>query len=413
MPSILDYVGQIFKRKPNKELRELSEAIDEHLRIAAQDLDSLSDQYSIPKAGGEWLEEWGSWFNVYKEIGEQDNEYRGRILSTVSTPKNTIPAIKQAVATYLSSYYNAVVDPSQVNIYEPYTNLMKYSESKSKYSGDDKYPDEMYWRTNVISIVIPYGATEGLKKLLETIKPAGLRIRFDVQLVPEPQNPGSGIPEPVEMNTMIPIEYMFITRDMAAQGTDGFYHPFMDNLIKYSGTKNLRMYYELELGSEQIIDMISMLSTEAQYEVLLWLLYAYPDPVLITESLLSYYLAADVSWDYQGIVETDLSINLQSLDMGDTLSPAEFILVEAQRYLKIIFPDHFPSSRELELWLSLVLGSDMNPSYEYHIDQLLNYNDDEYNIKLSPAYTLAEMGDVPLSEPCWINGATQIDIITP
>jgi hypothetical protein len=244
---ILKNMSRIFKRNPSKALSTVAGAIDDSLNKTLSDLDDLELQYKISTAGGEWLDEWGSWFNVYREVDEQDNEYRGRILSMVSTPKNTIPAIKQAVATYLSSYYGITIDPNQVEVYEPYTHIIKYSVLGNTYSTEYKYSDSQFYRTNVISIIIPYGATSGLKQVLQTIKPAGLRVVFNVQLVPE--IPEGGVAAPVDMVGMKIIkEDTMINRDTLALGMDSFFHPFSNGLIYYSGVRNLRNWYENELG---------------------------------------------------------------------------------------------------------------------------------------------------------------------
>lgn len=411
MANILEYVGRVFKRKPDKPLKEIAKAINDSLNMASDDLDALNDEYKIPTSGGEWLEEWGSWFNVYKDIGETDNEYRGRILSTVSTPKNTIPAIKQAVATYLSSYYGVKIGASQIDIYEPYTNLIKYSEAKSTYSGDDRYPDSLFWRTNVISIIIPYGATQGLKQVLETIKPAGLRIQFDVQLVPEPENPGSGIPEPVLLNTMIPIESVKIFRNMQVIGTDGFFHPFMDS-IKYSGVKNVTVLNVISLQRP----MVQLLSPVKVFDMTSYLRYfgkAKMGEIKAKYSSKISFLSKALSTN--GFSETKvksysfLSLNNRT-DMKPEAEPKDHIRISNPRKASILFPSYFPSGRMLGIRLGGVPPLDIKATYDQSIVYSLNYNDDEFNIKLSSAYTLSEIGDAPLSKPCWINGATDIQI---
>lgn len=351
MANILDHVGRVLKRKPTKALKGISEAINQSIDLAVVDLDDLKKEYTIASATGEWLDEWGSRFNVYRELNESDVSYRARIPAIVATPRNTIPAIKQAVASYLSTYYDTVVTPSQVSIYEPYTNVIKYSNINSAWSGDDKYPDGLFWRSNVISIIIPYGATAGLKQVLHTIRPAGLRIRFDIQLVPDREDPNSTLPEPVLANTMIPTEYIQLGFNSLVIGTDGFFHPFMDGQIRYSGKKNLYSMPVITLAPAKPLPMLS--------------------PVNVFGS------------------RRDLEMVIQ-VPFGGVI-PRESIVIDSPKY---------------------VPPSDITPIYETSTSIQLNYNDDEFNFRISSAYTIAEIGDLPLSQACWQNGGAQIDITT-
>jgi hypothetical protein len=380
--------------------------IDRGLNTALDNLVELEKQYDIGTAEGAELDEWGSWFNVYRDLNELDNEYRGRILSTVSTQKNTIPAIRQAVATYLSAFYGVRVEPSDVKIYEPYTNIIKYSDINSAYSTDDKYPDALFYRSNVISIIIPYGATEGLKKLLQTIRPAGLKVVFDVQLVPErpdPSNPGS---QPVDATHMVPNENVVISRYLKAVGTDGFFHPFMNGITKYSGTRNLYSWIELQLGGA-LVQLLSPVQIITQSEFEYMLQVSYPDPVIYPLNELDFYTKAMIG-DTHVTVGKELFIYSKS--QGTAVVPNEHL--ELEKWTMLHWPDVkiYSGNRELEVSGGLPVLGDITPVYDQYMSVSPYYNDDEFNIKLSSAYTIAEIGDVPLNRATWINGPIDIEI---
>jgi hypothetical protein len=281
----------------------------------------------------------------------------------------------------------------------------------SAYSSDDKYPDEFLYRSNVIVIVIPYGATQGLKQLLETIKPAGLKVLFDVQLVPEV--PEGTHPGPVDFIGMKIIEEKTdISQYNTLIGIDGFFHPHMEGMMKYSGVKNLDPGYFVEL--HRTLQMLSPVSLQSYYENILQMITG-PEailPVPVTE--IGHYLEALGSDGYADsmvpIYDNEISYAPPKVIMYGA-EPSDMVEIEAPRYALLVGVDHIPTSRDIELSLGIALAGDVTATYEGNILYFLNYNDDSFNIKLGSGAKLVDIGDVPLNQPSWVTGPVQIEIL--
>ncbi|WCS68514.1 hypothetical protein Goe16_01000 [Bacillus phage vB_BsuM-Goe16] len=168
---IIDRLHQIFNRRSVGDLKHVTDALDQSLNRLSDDLKNLDLQYVIKTATGDWLDEWGSWFNVNRGSNETDEEYRKRILAVVTKPKNTIPALLDAI----KSYYN--YDPDlKVWIYEPYVNVRRFSISD--FSGPDKFTDGYYYRRNIVDIHLNRSIDPMLIKILLKLKSAGVRLYF-------------------------------------------------------------------------------------------------------------------------------------------------------------------------------------------------------------------------------------------
>ncbi|APZ82330.1 baseplate protein [Bacillus phage vB_BsuM-Goe2] len=168
---IIDRLHQIFNRRSTGDLKHVTDALDQSLNGLSDDLKNLDLQYVIKTATGDWLDEWGSWFNVNRGSEETDEEYRKRILAVVTKPKNTIPALLDAIR----SYYN--YDPNlKVWIYEPYVNVRRFSISA--FSGPDKFTDGSYYRRNIVDIHLNRSVDPVLIKILLKLKSAGVKLYF-------------------------------------------------------------------------------------------------------------------------------------------------------------------------------------------------------------------------------------------
>mgnify|MGYP001080287604 CR=1 FL=1 len=168
---IIDRLHQIFNRRSTAELKHVTDAMDNSFDTLTEDLRNLDLQYVITTATGDWLDEWGSWFNVSRKANESDADYRKRILAVVTKPKNTIPALLDAIR----SYYD--YDPNlKVWIYEPYENIRRFSISD--FSGPDKFTDDKYYRRNIVDIHLNRSIDPALIKILLKLKSAGVGLYF-------------------------------------------------------------------------------------------------------------------------------------------------------------------------------------------------------------------------------------------
>jgi hypothetical protein len=183
MGKLIYKLGSMFSKHPVGDLKHITDAIDNTLEMTSQDIAFLDLEYNIATSTGYCLDEWGSWFGVYRKIMESDASVRYRIMSKVVRPTTTIPALQLAV----SGYYNEVLgseiyQPSDIPILEPYT-LLKTFSGKGGFSGRHRYPDDGLYRYNVIQITVPDNPTEELIRIINDTKACGIKVYYTVKQV--------------------------------------------------------------------------------------------------------------------------------------------------------------------------------------------------------------------------------------
>lgn len=159
----------------------LVDAIFKALVIGKDGLDDSKLEMALLTASGDWLNFWGATFGIYRIYGESDDDYRKRIIEEVIALKDTIPALKQATSHYLDVYKNVKIDPTDINIFEPWTELLVLN-TRGTLNGDARLMSEDYWRYAVIDISLPNSEliTPDLIEYLSTKKAAGVRIKFSI-----------------------------------------------------------------------------------------------------------------------------------------------------------------------------------------------------------------------------------------
>jgi hypothetical protein len=172
----------LYKVNLNKSNEVHSTVIDvifKALIMANDDLNQARLEMAINTATGSWLDYWGDFFNIPRERKESDEQYSARIIQETIEPKVTLNAIKRATARWLNRKNNTKYTQKDINIFEPWKYLLKYSQ-RGLLSGNAKMTDSEYWRYGVIEVSIP--DTESLSfelmSYLNTIKAAGVQIFY-------------------------------------------------------------------------------------------------------------------------------------------------------------------------------------------------------------------------------------------
>ncbi len=142
---LLDKLTSVFTKNSNSEVGYLSGAIDDSTSKVVTQMADMDNQSAIPTATGEWLDSWGTRFNVPRNTGESDDNYRTRILSSVTNQTSTIPALIAAVK-------RALGDDTIVTAEETYQDLRVFNVST--YSGTGNYQDSDTFRLGVVKIII-------------------------------------------------------------------------------------------------------------------------------------------------------------------------------------------------------------------------------------------------------------------
>ena len=119
----------------------------------------------------EWVDHWGSYFNLPRFSGEPDELYKQRILWEITRPKQTIQGIKELIIRYTGLSENEII------IFEPFTQL-KPTDFGAETDITRVYGWE-YWTWAVIDIHIPLQFSFELsRKIQETTKAYGIKIVF-------------------------------------------------------------------------------------------------------------------------------------------------------------------------------------------------------------------------------------------
>ena len=119
----------------------------------------------LDTADDEWLDYWGSWLGLHRYSWEKDNDYRKRLKGHVLHQRNTINAIRQAVAEFLKT------NMSNIYIYEPYRDMMIYNSSKwNTY----KFYPSTYYRYAVIDVEIDAPINNVVSEVINLFRPAGV-----------------------------------------------------------------------------------------------------------------------------------------------------------------------------------------------------------------------------------------------
>lgn len=189
--SILNKLASFFNRRDKGDLKLFTEVVDGKLKVAGDDISLLELEYNLRTATGEWLDEWGSWFGVYRGMDEDDDSYRYRILTSLARATGTIPAILASVLEYYEvTYGKDKYNKEDITILEPYTLLKKFSEC-GDFSGIHRYPDGTFYRHHTLEITIPESVTPELREMVEKTKAAGIKVYYNISQSNLPSEDGS------------------------------------------------------------------------------------------------------------------------------------------------------------------------------------------------------------------------------
>lgn len=141
-------------------------------------------QSSLKTSTGEFLDEYGEFFGVYREGGEvEDETYRERIIEKVNIPRGTNDSIKRAVRSYLKR--NTV----GIEVYEPWEDIFYLNNGGSTLNGKHKMQGE-YYQFAVIDVYIGTPFEQDIVNIIDEYKPAGVKlyVTYDPNLSPiEPE----------------------------------------------------------------------------------------------------------------------------------------------------------------------------------------------------------------------------------
>lgn len=172
--SIKDYLHPLWKKtlevtsNPNKSTvlnNAILTAVDTELTaVEEKTIKSKLDSY-LDTATGEWLDFWGSWFGVKRKLNWDDATYRKRIKHHVTHARDTVQAIRDALADFLNT------NKGNIKIYEPYNDI--FITNYSNLNGKDHLMGGYYYYCIIdIRISVPYDT--GIVDIINWFRPAGV-----------------------------------------------------------------------------------------------------------------------------------------------------------------------------------------------------------------------------------------------
>ena len=187
MGNFLKHIHPLLRRKKSdKDYEDVNYAIinslETELTEVEKDTINSKAESSLKTATGEFLDTWGDWFNVVRREGEQDKEYRERIIKYFLLKRGTNNAIIDALRDYLNDY------ESEITIYEPFKDI--FYTNKSDLNGKDHLMGE-YYRFAIIDITIGRRFPLDIIEIINQFKPAG--VKFYLTYDGSSNLPGDGI----------------------------------------------------------------------------------------------------------------------------------------------------------------------------------------------------------------------------
>lgn len=187
MGNFLKHIHPLLRRKKNeKDYEDVNYAIinslETELTEVEKDTINSKAESSLKTANGEFLDTWGDWFNVVRREGEQDKEYRERIIKYFLLKRGTNNAIIEALRDYLNDY------ESEITIYEPFKDI--FYTNKSDLNGKDHLMGE-YYRFAIIDITVGRRFPLEIIDIINQFKPAG--VKFYLTYDGSSNLPGDGI----------------------------------------------------------------------------------------------------------------------------------------------------------------------------------------------------------------------------
>lgn len=128
------------------------------------DLYSSKLETYLETAEERWLDYWGRWLGLHRD-NRSDDDYRTALINHVLHERNTISAIKEALADFLK------VNQDNVYIYEPWRDMFIWNAS---HYNTHKFFTDPYYRYAVIDIQIEGGYSEVVNEIVNLFRPAGV-----------------------------------------------------------------------------------------------------------------------------------------------------------------------------------------------------------------------------------------------
>lgn len=187
MSNFLKNLHPLLRRKKNPKDNEdvnyaLIKVLNEEMNMIEKDAIESKLQSSLKSSTGDYLDNFGDWFGVYRKKDEEDEKYRARIIKYLLLKRGTNNAIIEAIKDYLED------SDADVSIYEPFRNI--FYTNKSHLNGNDHLMG-YYYNFAIINVSVGSYFPMEIVDVINEFKPAG--VKFYVTYDGGGTNTGSSI----------------------------------------------------------------------------------------------------------------------------------------------------------------------------------------------------------------------------
>lgn len=166
-------LASIFTRKNDSEVFYLTKTIDKEIDSVVNQMSEVEIQTVLSSSTGDWLNLWGNKFGIGRGHQESDEEYRKRIIESVTALKGTVPALIAAVK-------RALGEDTGVLVKQTYEDLRIFNVST--FSGVGKFQDSDTIRLGVILLQIDKEPNDRLRSEIYRTKAMGTRVIIETRM---------------------------------------------------------------------------------------------------------------------------------------------------------------------------------------------------------------------------------------
>lgn len=152
-------------REPSgKENDAFIDALQKGLDDAEDDMYQAKLDSFLDTSRGRWLDYWGSWLGLHR-LDRDDNTYREALKEHVLHKRDTIDALREAIAKYLKT------NIGNIFIYEPFRDMFIWNGS---HWNTYKFWPSTYYRYAVIDVQIDNPFNNVVSEIINLFRPAGV-----------------------------------------------------------------------------------------------------------------------------------------------------------------------------------------------------------------------------------------------
>lgn len=162
----------IRKVNPKGDHRAVIDTLSRAIDLTASDLHQLLENLTIHKAKGAYLDWYGRIIGVERRLGEDDTQYRKRLVFEARAIRQTKQGLKKVIAFYT----NNLIPEETIDIFEPHLDLHHLNGYfRTNYS---RIPDYTYWTWGVIDIQTLRPVPKEVQEKVEECKAFGIKVFY-------------------------------------------------------------------------------------------------------------------------------------------------------------------------------------------------------------------------------------------